>query len=357
MTNGKILKNASNNNSSSKILYDQYLGLDWAEKTMAIARLTNSMSHPKVFESRTSLYELKEYLKTLKGTSILVIEETTTSHWLYVELKDFVTKIFICDPYRNHLLSEGAKTDKIDARKLVVLLRAGLLKEVFHNDDESFRIRKLVSGYNDLVNAGVRALNQKSALYRAEGLKYKKDKLTVNDKVLNFVDNHYNKEINLYKEQKKEYEKIFNEISRSIPAIKRLEDIGGIGTINAVKIFSTVIDARRFENKYKYWSYCGLVYNQKESGGRNYGRKKPRYSRQLKAVYRNATLAAIGGNNDIRHYYEYLLSEGLSDSKAKNAVARYIAKVSYAMMKHNTRYRAFQWRESKDTIKEVKEII
>lgn len=58
-----------------------------------------------------------------------------------------------------------------------------------------------------------------------------------------------------------------------------LTNISGIGTISAVKIYSTVIDAARFGNKYKYWSYCGLVRHEKESGGRNYGHKKTRYSR------------------------------------------------------------------------------
>jgi len=62
-------------------------------------------------------------------------------------LKDCVEKLVICDPYRNKLLSEGAKTDKIDAEKLVKLLKADLLKEVFHSGDKFIKLRKIVSGY------------------------------------------------------------------------------------------------------------------------------------------------------------------------------------------------------------------
>lgn len=57
-------------------------------------------------------------MENLKGTICLTIEETSTSQWLYAELKEYVEKIIICDPYRNKLLSEGAKTDKIDAKKI-----------------------------------------------------------------------------------------------------------------------------------------------------------------------------------------------------------------------------------------------
>lgn len=62
-----------------------------------------------------------------------------------------------------------------DARKLCLLLRSGLLKEVYHTSNENYKIRKLASAYIALVKAGVRIKNQNSALYRGERLKYKKD--------------------------------------------------------------------------------------------------------------------------------------------------------------------------------------
>lgn len=107
----------------------------------------------------------------------MTIEETTPSHWLYTELKPCVDSIVVCDPYRNRLLSEGAKTDKIDAQKLVRLLRAELLKPVFHSGEQLFYLRKVVSGYEDVVKSGVRLKNQRAALFRAVGLSKKESKL------------------------------------------------------------------------------------------------------------------------------------------------------------------------------------
>lgn len=70
------------------------------------------------------------------------MEETTTSQWLYTELRNHVDKLVACDTHRNKLLSEGAKTDKIDAEKLVQLLRANLLKEIYHSNDRFIELRK-----------------------------------------------------------------------------------------------------------------------------------------------------------------------------------------------------------------------
>ena len=103
--------------------YDHYIALDWSEKNMAIARMSKKDSEPKVIDVPTDLKGLKKYLCNLKGKKILTIEETTTSQWLYVELYDYADRIFICDPYRNRLLTDGPKTDRIDAGKLCKLLR------------------------------------------------------------------------------------------------------------------------------------------------------------------------------------------------------------------------------------------
>jgi hypothetical protein len=105
-----------------------------------------------------------------------------------------------------------------------------------------------------------------------------------------------------------------------------------------------VVDARRFPNAGKYLRYCGLVKHDKLSGGRSYGRRKPRYSRVLKSVYKTAAIAALQGANPIREYYDHLLAQGVAEHNARHAVARHIARISYGMMKSGTRYELYRWR-------------
>ncbi|MCF8259830.1 MAG: transposase [Melioribacteraceae bacterium] len=196
----KLKVNHSNDNNDYPNFIDQFdhfIGVDWSMKNMSIARLTKNMIAPKVIDVQTDLSDLKHYLRNLIGAKILTIEETTSSHWLYVELYDYVDKIVICDPYRNRLLSEGPKNDKIDAGKLTLLLKNGLLKEVYHTTDSLYELRMLISAYNDLVGAGVRLQNQKSAIYRAENKSHKKDKIKIKNFILTQLDdnieNYYNK--------------------------------------------------------------------------------------------------------------------------------------------------------------------
>ena len=66
----------------------------------------------------------------------------------------------------------------------------------------------------------------------------------------------------------------------------------------------------------------------------------------MKRCYKIAANAAICGNNDIREYYEYLIQNNYSYEDARNQIARYIAKASYAVMKNGTDYRPYQWREN-----------
>jgi len=144
-------------------IYKHYIAVDWSQEIVAIASMRDTSIEPEHTTILPDLKIMKQYLKSRQGKKILTIEETTTSHWLYVELKDHVDKIVICDAYRNSLLKEGPKTDKLDARKLCFLLRSGMLKEVYHSMDKTYEIRKLVSTYEDFVNSSVRIKNQRSA--------------------------------------------------------------------------------------------------------------------------------------------------------------------------------------------------
>lgn len=342
MNSRKIQHPEAKDKAQMQDSYDHYIAIDWSMKVMAIGRMTPTRREPLVIERPADVKELRLYLSHLQGSKVVTIEETTSAHWLYLQLCGHVDRMIVCDPYRNRLLSDGPKTDKIDAGKLCMLLRAGLLKEVFHRDDELYRLRRLVSAYEDLVKAGVRALNQKAAVARAEGFPSDVPKETP----LHFVLEHLDKTIGLYDTAKAEYEHQFETLCRKNTSLKALDKLHGIGIIGAVKILAYVVDARRFPTAGHYLSYCGLVKLVKESGQRSYGQRSPRHNHALKAVYKTAAIAALCGQNPIREYYEYLLSNGVAEHNARNGVARYIAKVSYGMLKHGTEYQPYRWRKT-----------
>jgi hypothetical protein len=338
----KVTQSSSKGKSLELKDFEHYVAVDWSQQTMAIAHMSQRSSQPAVFERPSDVGALKRYLSSLKGRIVLTFEETTTAHWLYLELRQYVDRVLICDPYWNRLLSHGPKTDKIDAGKLCMLLRSGLLHEVFHSDDELYELRCLVSSYDDVVGAGVRVINQRSALDRAHMTEGKHGA---------FIIRHLEKSITLYEQTKQVYENKFNEFCRRNKQLKLLLPIPGIGPIGAVKILATVVDARRFAHRGQYWSYCGLVKHDKQSGGRSYGRRKAQYSRLLKSVYKTAAIVAINGKNPIREYYDSLLADGVPEHNARHAVARYIASITLGILKTGTHYQPYRWRNNKDQVR------
>jgi hypothetical protein len=342
-----LQENIITDNTSKMQMYDYYIAIDWSIEGSTIARMKSNSIKPVVTDIASNIKTIKEYLKELKGSKILTIEESTGAQWLYVELRDSVDKLLICNPNRNRLLEEGTKTDKIDASKLCQLLRTGLLKEVYHTDNENnYRIRKLVSAYDDLTIARVRIMNQHSAIYRAIGLKKtEKDKYDKKDKTLNFIIEHQTAVLELLGEEKEKFEEIFSDLVKHHQVIRNIKEISGFGNILAVEAFGIIIDARRFKNKYRLWCYCGLVKNKRQSGKMSKKKKSKVYSRKLKNVFKTATKAALGGKNDIREYYEYLLLEGYTEKDARNTITRYLTTSAYAVIKYNRKYEPYYWRK------------
>ena len=322
-------------------MYEHYIALDWAKDNMALAKMTEKSTKIRVIESPSDLSGVKEYFKSLKGEKICTIEETTSAQWLYSELKPFVTKLIVCDPHRNRLLSEGAKNDKIDATKLVRLLKANMVKEVYHSGEEVIYLRKLVSGYEDLVKSAVRLKNQRSALFCAEGLDPKRDKFSSKASSRDFVLKQIEEQIKVNESIKMKYEKEFDKLSRRLKEVRLLKSLPGIGDVHAVRILASVVNARRFKSRGHFLSYCGLIKHEKISGGRSYGKRASRYYRPLKQVFKMAshTVTQERCRNPMKELYEYLIEEkGKGPQMARHAVARRLAVLAYGVLKTGERY-------------------
>ena len=82
----------------------------------------------------TKAVTVLEFIQGLRGSLWVTFEEGTSAAWLYDLLKPHVTKVVVCDPRKNALLKAGNKNDRVGARKLSDLLRAGLLTPAYHGE-------------------------------------------------------------------------------------------------------------------------------------------------------------------------------------------------------------------------------
>ncbi len=339
---GKVREDRRRSNRSEMARYDNYVAVDWSINNMAIAMMKKGSGKLRVADVPSNILELKRYLKGLPGKTVVTFEESTGAHWLYLELKGIVERVIVCDPFKNKLLSDGPKTDKIDATKLVELLKGGLLTEVFHADDEElYKLRRLVAAYDDVIKHGVRSQNQRHSLIR--GLGSDADRL---DDASKFISEFLDRNISLYEETKSAYEAEFDKWRKKNRSIKALASLDGIGPIRAAKILAAVIEPKRFSTTGRYLAYCGLVRVEKTSGRKKYGTRKPHYNRTLKGIYNGAAMTVINGDGPIREYYDYLLKKGIAEHNARVAVARYIARLSLGIMKSNEKYEPYRWRKN-----------
>ena len=110
------------------------VGLDVHKASICIAVL--NAAGKSVMESvvETNASTILDCLKGLRGQVEVTFEEGTHAAWLYDTLKQTTATFIVCDPRKNRLLQDGTKSDKVDARKLAQLLRAGLLSPVYHGE-------------------------------------------------------------------------------------------------------------------------------------------------------------------------------------------------------------------------------
>ena len=315
-------------------MYEHYIALDWSKSNMAIARMTKKGHKMDVKDVPSNISYLKDYLKHLKGTKILTFEESITSQWLYSQLKSFVDKLLVCDPYRNRLLSQGAKTDKIDAMKLVSLNRAGMLKEVYHSGEDFIYLRRLVSGYTDIVCALVRLKNQRFSVFQSVGLDHKRDRFSSGQRSDDFVLSHIQKLIEMHEDAKGKYVEEFKRLSGRYRQMQLLKSIPGIGDIHAIQIMSVVVDIGRFSSRGHFLSSCGLIRHKRMSGGKSYGSRPSRCYRGLRQVFKMAAQSVTQDrcHNGLRAFYEYNMEEkNKSQQMAKHNVARRLAILVWSM--------------------------
>jgi hypothetical protein len=86
--------------------------------------------------------------------------------WLHDLLKPHVAHLLVNGPRKSVLLKDGSKSDRIDARKLAVLLRGNQLKLVYHADQGLRTLKELSRSYLTITKDLTRVMSRIKALYR-----------------------------------------------------------------------------------------------------------------------------------------------------------------------------------------------
>jgi transposase len=177
-----------------------------------------------------------------------------------------------------------AKNDKIDAYKIAVLLRGGMLPQAYVYPAEMRATRDLLRRRCHLVRKRAELLahihNTNSQYNLPEIGKRLANKANRDDVADHFPDPSVRKTIEMDVALIDHYDKLLGEVelyitrsakAHDVQTFSRLQSVPGIGQILALVILYEIQDIQRFPRVQDFVSYCRLVKCAKESNGKRLG--------------------------------------------------------------------------------------
>jgi hypothetical protein len=148
----------------------KYIGLDVHQATISIAVLEANGKPVMQSVIAAQASTILDFIQGIRGELHVTLEEGISAHWLYGLLKPHVHSVMVCDARKSALMNAGNKSDRIEARKLAELLRAGQLSAVFHDEVGVRTLRELARSYLTLTQDVTRVMNRIKGVYRSQAI-------------------------------------------------------------------------------------------------------------------------------------------------------------------------------------------
>jgi transposase len=290
-----------------------------------------------------------EIFQQLGGEAMVVYECGLNWTWLYEVLESISTvkRIVLANAYKVRLIAEAQiKTDKLDARKLAMLLRLGVIPAC-HIPSRELRKRKEVlrqraywvrrrTGLRNRVHRIIErqhglAMPQVSDVFGKKGKEALRKAilpepdamlLTQNLNVLDQLDAVI-----------KEDEQRIQAESKPDRSVEFITSIPGMGLITASIVATETDDIIRFLRSERYTAYAGLAPTTHSSGGKTYnGRMMQGCDKWLKWAFIEAAWVAVGCSAYFGGLYRQHRARGKTASVAITIVARRMCHIVYQLL-------------------------
>ena len=144
------------------------------------------------------------------------------------------------------------------------------------------------------------------------------------------------------KKQIREIEEEILKLTKSDENVKRIDDMKGIGPVNAAAIVSEIGDIDQFDSALKLQSYGGKAPRMTGSGGKDHatGISRIRNSYLANSVYESARSLVNHKNEEFLMIYEREIKKGTKKKQAYIVVSRRLLYHIYSIIKNKKPYRA-----------------
>jgi hypothetical protein len=246
----------------------------------------------------------------------------------------------------------------MDARKLAELLRAGMLRPVYHGEHGLRTLRELGRTYQTISKDLIRVMNRLKALYRAWGIpcggtqvyaqRYREQWLHKIPQVgVRRRAELFYQHLDGLQALRHQVRGEFLAESRKHKAAKLLRQIPCIGPIRAAMLIALMPTPHRFRSKRQLWTYSGLGVRTHDSaqyryvGGELQRSKKPQqlrgrnqnHNHAMKEIFKGAAMRASCGAGPFHDFYAALVAKGTRPEMARLTLARKIAAITLTLWK------------------------
>jgi transposase len=266
-----------------------YVGLDVHKRTIAVSMFLPGREEPMEWQEThdaTAARRLaRKLLREAAGKVSCCYEAGPIGYVLQRRLRSEGVMCVVVAPSRIPVQpGSRIKTDRRDARKLALLLRAGMLTEVHPPSEEQEALRDLCRCRVDVVEDLLRArhrmgkfLLRRHCLYTQSGNHWGRrhlawlQTLRFEDPASQATFDSYLLAIDQLEERRQQLETQLAEFGQQEPyrePVAWLRCFRGIDTVTAVSLVAELYDFRRFRSARELTSYLGLVPGENSSGER-----------------------------------------------------------------------------------------
>lgn len=247
------------------------------------------------------------------------------------------------------------KTDKVDARTLAELLRAGLIPEAHMQMGNQRNLRELTRGRLRMVErrerlhssvwnlAGKYNVNihhvESAWRYPDELIKWLQTRLP---QVSYLEAEMVLEQILQLQRHIRRLEKAIEEQAKFTCELERLLAVPGIGLVTGWTILAEVGDILRFTSDKKFVSYCRLVPGSKNSSGsRRHKSGNKDGNRYLRMAFGQAAISAYSQYGPVKRFYNKIKRRS-GKKVARAVVGKELAKIVWHMLTKDEEYTGFK---------------
>jgi transposase len=324
-----------------------YCGIDLHARSMYLCILDqegNTMLHRNC---RTSPDDFLRAIQPYREDVVVAVECMFVWYWLAdLCTQEAIPFVLGHALYMKAIHGGKSKNDKIDSKKIAVLLRGGTLPVAYVYPATMRSTRDLLRRRNHLMQKRSELLthiqntnSQYNLPEFGKKLAYKANRDGVTD---HFPDPSVQKSIEVNLQLIDVYDRLLTELElyivkqakgHNVRNLYLLRSIPGIGKILSLILLYEIHDIKRFPRVQDFVSYCRLIKCPRESGEKKSGAKNSKIGNaHLKWAFSEAACLFLRGNEQAQLYHNRLVSKH-GKGKALSILAHKIGRAVYFMLK------------------------